>query len=381
MNSRSQVKVETVSWPRQWNEFFRIRHELYRHDPCYVRPLKRMERLLLDTVRHPFYQHATREVFIAVRDGQTVGRIAAIVDHDHNRFHQDSVGFFGFFESIDDPEVAGKLLESATEWLKYHGCDRIRGPVNPSMKSEFGVLVEGNQSPPFVMMAHTLPYYEALLLASGLKPIREFYAYRFNWHRGLHEVAEKWKHLDEAAAKIHQRYPSINFPRIDRQTWEQTLREVNHLGNKVRSQNWGFVPLTDAELDFMIDNLRRVIRMDMIHVACWEDRMIGFIVNLPDVNEALRNTWGTADWVRMAQLPGLIRKVRRARVIALGVDPEFRNKGVAMLLIKKLVDTYDEFDEWELSWVDQQNVRSIRSISRVVPLRESKIYRIYEKPI
>ncbi len=159
------------------------------------------------------------------------------------------------------------------------------------------------------------------------------------------------------------------------------MREVNELGNTVRSEGWGFVPLTDAELDFMINNLRRVIRYDTIHVAYWDNKLVGYIISIPDVNWALQRAVGPWDWLRMIQLPRLIRRTPRARVIALGVDDDYRNKGIAMLLILGLVNTYDAFEEWEFSWVLEDNIRSIRAIGRTLPLVNTKTYELYEKPI
>jgi GNAT superfamily N-acetyltransferase len=141
------------------------------------------------------------------------------------------------------------------------------------------------------------------------------------------------------------------------------------------------VPLTDAELAFMIKNLRRVIRYDMIHVAYWKDKLVGYIVNIPDANWALKRTRGKWDWLRMLQMPFLLKRCPRTRVIALGVDKDYRTKGIAMLLIARLVEKYLEFDEWEFSWVDSENQKSIRAIARALPLEKTRTYQLFEKPL
>lgn len=341
-----------------------------------------MERLLVDESKHPFYQHASRGLFVAYQAGKPVGRIAAIKDDLQQQHDGNRMGFFGFFESIDDPLLATGLLDVASQWLREQGCDTIRGPVNPSMKAEFGVLVEGHETLPAIMTIHNHGYYEDLLKAAGLQVIREFNAFVFHSVQEKTEVvSSKWKKLFSVRDRVLQRFPELSFPQVTKENFEPIMRQMIELSNRVRSEGWGYVPLTEAEFQFMVKNLRRVIRYDMIHFAFWEDQMVGYIINIPDVNQALKRTIGKADWLRMIQMPFRMRQINRSRVIALGVDEAFRTKGIAMLLIAKLVEMYDTFDEWEFSWVDTQNLKSLRAIERTLPLVKSKTYRLYEKPI
>lgn len=380
MPAPESLSIQVVTGPGQLRDFLALKNQIYQSDPVFVRPLDSMERLQLDVDRHPFYQHASRELFLCYRNGQPVGRIAAIKDDLHNEFHNDSTGFFGFFETIDDPQVVELLLKTAAQWLRDHGCDVMRGPVNPSMKGEFGVLVFGNQTSPMVMMGHTPTRYQKHLHEAGLKTVKRFFAYRF-FSKDLDSVEQQWAHLKTMGAKIRKRYPKLELRAVNAANFESTMREVNELGNRVRSGGWGFVPLTEPELQFMIKNLRRVIRYDMIYVAFWEGKLVGYIVTIPDVNWAIRRARGPMDWIRMIQLPWLIRRTPRSRVIALGVDEAYRNKGVAMMLIQCLVDNYDAFAEWEFSWVLEDNIRSIRAIGRTLPLIQTKTYELYETPL
>jgi GNAT superfamily N-acetyltransferase len=375
----SELKIEVVESRRQWNDFFSLRRKLYQHDPAAVIPLRRMEQQQVDRQNNPFYQHARIEAFVGYREGEPVGRIAAIVDDLHQQLYQDGMGFFGFFESIDDQAVVDRLLDTATQWLIQQGCRSMRGPVNPSMKSDFGVVVEGNQVPPTIMLPHTPERYDRHLLAAGFEVAKSFHAFHVVLSRQAELVREKMQEADLASQRILSRYPQLDLRPVSAENYAQTLREINELGNRVRSESWGFVPLTTAELEFMIKNLRPVIRYDMIHVAYWEDRLIGYIVNIPDLNWALKRTWGKADWIRMLQLPLLLRRSPRTRVIALGVDPDFRNKGAAILLIKQLTDRREAFDEWDFSWVQEDNVKSIRAISRAMPLNQYKTFRLYQR--
>lgn len=380
MDDQKLLAIEVVESRRQYRDFFALKRKIYAGDPSYVRPLNSMAAIQLDKDHHPFYQHAKRQAFLCYRQGIAVGRIVAIKDDLHNEHNGDRVGFFGFFESIDDQDVVNRLLESATQWLREQGCDSIRGPVNPSMKSDFGVVVEGNQHAPMVMMGHTPKRYQRHLTEAGLETAQRFFAFQFR-AKDHEDSKGRWEYLAAAKQKILNRYPQIEMRRVTEANFDQTMREVNELGNTVRSSGWGFVPLTNAELDFMIGNLRRVIRYDMIHVAYWENQLVGYIVSIPDVNWALQRAKGPWDWLRMLQMPRLIRQTPRSRVIALGVDQNYRNKGIAILLIDGLVATYDAFDEWEFSWVLEDNVRSIRAIGRTLPLIKTKTYELFEKSV
>ena len=389
MASKSELQVQRVTEPKQLRDFFALRRRIYRGDPAMVFPLKKMERIQLDEERNPFYQHARRAAFVCYRDAKPVGRIVAIKDDLHNKHNDDQVGFFGFFESEDEQAIADSLFSSASQWLVAEGCTSMRGPVNPSMKSDFGVLIDGHQYPPKIMMGHTPGRYDRHLMEAGFEVAKNFYAFRFNWDKDF-VAPEHWKDIVESKKKIHERYPSLRFTSVKEANYAETLRDINRLGNEVRSEGWGFVPLTDAELDFMIKNLRQVIRFDNIHAAYWKetdengaesDRLVGYIVNIPDVNWALQQTIGKWDWLRMIQMPRLMKRSPKARVIALGVDKNFRKKGVAMLLIQKFIEGYKEYLEWEFSWVLEDNVKSIRAINRAVELDRYKTYRLYEKPI
>ena len=380
MSASASYSIKPVSTSAQARDFYQLKRKLYRDNKVVVFPLKSMEKLQLDTTRHPFYQHASREMFVCYREGEIVGRIVAIKDDLHNEQHNDRVGFFGFFEAIDDQTIVNALIEAASDWLRERGCNSIRGPVNPSMKSDFGVLVEGTSEPPMIMTGYTLQRYQNQLEAAGLTSIKRFFA--FKYYADLADVASKrWIHLKSAKQKILTRYPKLDLRTVSAENFDKTMRDVNELGNKVRSHGWGFVPLTSEELDFMIKNLRRVIRYDTIHVAYWEGQLVGYIVTIPDINWALKRAKGPFDWIRMLQMPRLIKKTTYGRVIALGVDDQFRTKGIAMLLIQELVENYTAFKKWEFSWVDEANLKSIRAIDRTLPLLKSRVYELFEKSI
>ncbi len=380
-SSQSELHVRRVESPARWRDFFKVRRLIYRNDSAAVVPLRSMEKLQLDTKRNPFYEHAKMQAMVCYRDRKPVGRIAAIKDDLHNDYYKDSVGFFGFFESIDDQTVAAKLLAAAESWLHEQGCAVMRGPVNPSMKSDFGVLVKGHETAPYIMMGHSPMYYERLLQNAGFEVAKRFFAFKYRSETDYVDAKEKWVAINAAVQRLKNRFPQLVFREVDSSNYETTIRDINELGNQVRSANYGFVPLTESELRFMMAQMKRIIRLDMIHVAYWEDQLVGFIVNLPDLNWALQKTWGRFDWMRMPQLLYWIKKTKRARVIALGVHEKYRKKGIAITLMKLLTDVSREYEEWELSWVVEDNLKSIRAIGRTLPLIKHKVYHLYEKPI
>ncbi len=376
--------VRPVESKRQWRQFFELRRLIYHNDPNAVFPLRFMEKNALDGDRNPFFQHATRRAFLCYRDEKPIGRIVAIHDRLHNQYHSDRVGFFGFFECIDHDWAAVALLNVARDWLIRQGCDRIRGPVNPSMKSDFGVLVKGNDDPPFVLMGYTPKYYERLMFAAGLEIVREFYAYMYDVPSTKKIAKESEKEIVQARQRILGRYPQLKIGGTTPHELDRTMREINRIGNTIRSEGWGFVPLTDAELTFMIAQLRRVLNPEKVLVAYWEDELVGYCVNVPDINWALRKAKGKYDWIRLPQFLYWLKKTDRTRVVAIGADKRYRRKGVGILMSTEMrVRGFDDpqFRQWEFSWVDSENVNSIRNIQRTMPVEQYKTLRLYEKRI
>ena len=379
------MQTIAVTTRKHWRDFYGLRRTIYRNDPAVVHPLKMMERQMLDTNAHPFYETASREVFVCYNDsGQPAGRIVAIKDDLHNEYNRDKLGFFGFYEVADQSnasEIHESLISTVEQWLKERGCDSLRGPVNPSMKSEFGVLVEGNSIPPSIMLAHTPARYDSLLQQGGFEVAKSFYAFRSVKEKHRPRSAEEWAKLDSAFEKIAKRFPKLKFRTVDKDNFDKTFQEINELANEVRKEDWGFVPVTESEMQFMVKSLRPVVRFDMIHVAYWESELVGYIVNIPDVNWALHKTIGTWDWLRTLQLLFWLKRTPRTRVILLGVKKGYRNRGVSTSLIKRLVDKRLEYDEWEFSWVQEDNLRSMRAIARASKVENFKTFRIYQKPI
>ena len=378
------LEVLPVESKRQWSDFFELRRFIYRDDPNVVFPLRFMEKLQLDTEKHPFYLHAIRQPYICYLDGKAVGRLVAIKDHLFYEHHQDHVGFFGFFESINDPEVSGALIEHGSKWLLEQGCTSIRGPMSPSMKGEFGVLVHGHDDPPLVMMGYTPKYYEDLLLGAGFEVCREFFAYLYDVPNTREAVMAQEPELRNVTEKVLRRYPKLRVGNVNKQNLESEIRNINVLANVVRSSSYGYVPLTEEELNFMVKQLRRVIDPQTLLVAYWEDKLVGYCINVPDINWALRKTVGRSDLVRLPQFLYWLKRTQRSRVIGLGADENYRRRGVGVLLSSEMRyrgTRQEAIKQWEFSWVDSQNTASMRAIGRTMPLVHYKTLRLYEKPL
>ena len=380
MSLSNDLRIECVRTAKHRADFFRVKRDLYRNDPAAVIPFRSMEWRFLDSTAHPFYEHAEREVFVAYRGRKPIGRIAAIIDRMHNEHYQEQMGFFGFFESPNDSLTAEALIKTATDFLRQKGCQSIRGPMNPSMKGEFGVLVEGHEHPPRVMMAHTPAYYHDLLVGLGFDVVKRFFAFNFDW-MNIDGWQQRFEHLGDSCARIQKRFPDLKLERATAKNVESRLREINGIGNRIRSVGWGFVPLTEAELDYMVLQMKRVIRPDLVVSAYYHGQLVGYIVNIPNVNWAIKRTVGPWDWLRMLQMPFWMKRIPQCRLIALGVDPEWRRKGIAALLTKSMTDLTPQFKLWEFGWIAEDNLPSMSALDRALPLVRYKTYHVYEKPI
>ncbi len=379
--SGKALAVRPVASAADWAAFHALRPALYRDDPAFVRPLAAEARLHIDAERHPFWQHAEREAFLARRGGRVVGRVAAIVDRLHNEHYGDKVGFFGFFECEDDPEAARALIHAAGEWLSARGRDAIRGPVNPSLKGEFGVLVRGNEIPPAIMMAHTPARYGPLLESLGLAKVHDFHAFVLD-KAGVMERNDNWAKLGVLTGRILARNPELRILRATKQDLAATLRDVNEFGNRIRETVWGFTPITPPELEFLTQRIQRVMVPDLVLTMRRRDELVGYVMAVPDINEALARTRGSTDLVRLVQMPFLMPKIRRARLFGIGTDPRLRSLGILPALFHAMIEgALHRYDAFEFGWISEANLQSLRAVQHILPMEPKKTYRLYQAPL
>ncbi len=369
------IKIVPVQTKRERELFIKMVWPLYRNYPNWVPPLLLDRRMVLDTKKNPFYRHAEIELFLAYRNSEIVGRIAAIINNNHNSFHGENIGFFGFFESINDQTVATALIEKAKEWLSAKGVDAIRGPVNPSTNDDVGVLVEGFDKPPAIMMPYNPEYYDALITGAALEKIKDLYSYYVEEHQvmsgKLPRIMEKLKERE-----------SFTIRQLNMKDFKAELKRVKDVYNNAWSKNWGFIPMTDEEFDHLADSLKQIVDPRIVLFAEKEGQPIGFALSVPDINQILiHNKKGRL-------IPGVIRllwkkkKINFIRIIVLGVILQYQRSSAGALLFYETAvrGIKNGYVHGEAGWVLDNNVMMNRA-AEFLNAERYKTYRLYEAPL
>ncbi|NNF13862.1 MAG: hypothetical protein HKN72_11595 [Gemmatimonadetes bacterium] len=344
----------------------------------WVPPLRAVVKDALDAKRNPFYRNASRALFIAERDGRPVGRIAAIENRSHNRHHHDRVGFFGFFDSIDDPEVAAALLERAESWLRERGLEAARGPVSPSLNHEAGLLVEGFERQPVIMTPWNPPYYGALLAGAGYVKVRDLLGYDVP-AEGKLAVPPRLKRMAERAKKRS----GVHFRKLDVDNLENEARHALDLYCDAWSDNWGFVPPDWAEFWHTARDLKQVIAREFSFVAEIDGEMVGVMMVARDINRVLPDIPSGRIWPwNIAKILTRLPKVQWGRIVLLGLRNDYRHRGLFPLFAYEAARRAEElgFEGAEASWILEEN-EALRAPLEAMDLEPYKRWRIYEKPI
>lgn len=368
----STLVIETVSDRRRLREFLRLPWKLYAGDPYWVPPLLADQRKLLDPRRHPFYRNARRELFLARRGGEVCGRVAAIVDELHNQTHGDRTGFFGFFECVDDPAVAAALLGAARQWVQQHAKASLRGPVNPSLNYESGLLVDGFHTSPTLLMPHNPPYYARLLESCGFQKSRDMYTY---W-------LDRSFQLPEKVRRIAQRVVERGRFRVRSAEMKHFQREVDSIRaiyNAAWRRLWGFVPMTDEEFAVMARSLKPIVLPEFVLLAEVDGRAVGFLLALPDVNQVLKRLDGHLLPFGFLKLLFGLRRIDVLRVPIMGFLPEHQKVGAAAVMYLELARRAlaQGYQGLEMSWILEDNTMMNRA-AEMLGARRRKTYRIYE---
>ena len=379
--SRNDVEVYSVSSPSEFSAFIELPYILYRDDPYWVPPLRRDQRKLLDRNKHPFYEHGAAELLLA-RDsqGRVVGRIAAIHNHLYVDYHDEPTGFFGFFECINDPSVASALFSAAGGWLANRGMNTMQGPVHYSLNDECGLLVDGFDGSPYILMLYNPPYYRDLYEGAGLTKAKDLLAY-WGDHATVDANAAQFDRWRRVAKRTKQRH-SIRTRIADMSNFAREVETIKVIYNRAWTENWGFVPLTDGEIDLLANDLKLVIDPELVHFAYDGEEPIGVLIAVPDYNQVLRHMDGRLWPFGILKLLWYQRKIDRLRSIALGIVGEWQKRGIAPILI---VEAYDRarrrsYKEGELSWVLEDNHLMNNSIENL-GFELYKRYRIYQQAL
>lgn len=375
--SESLVKIRKVESEQDRMTFIRLPWEIYKHDKYWVPPLIFDVRKNLDPKKNPFFKHAEMSLYLAEDSGKVIGRIAAIKNDNHNNFHKDKAGFFGFFETIDDNEVADLLLDTACQWCKDRGLDEIRGPVNPSTNDECALLVDGFDSSPVFLMTYNPPHYSEKIEGFGFEKAKDMFAYRIP-----SEVIKDRKVMDklERMARMIKQRSDVVTRKINMKKFESEVRKVEEVYNSAWENNWGFIPITTAEFDYMAESLKMVVDPNMVIFAEVNGKPAGFSLSLPDFNQVLKKMNGRLLPFGFIRLLLNKRKIDWLRVIIMGVKPEYQKKGIDSVFYLETIKGGNEggYGGAEISWVLEDNM-AMRQTAEKLGAKIYKTYRIYNK--
>jgi GNAT superfamily N-acetyltransferase len=371
------LRVREIAAGESLRRFVDVAWHVNAGDPNWVAPLRLSLDSALDRRKHPFHRHAEVAYFLAERDGRAVGRIAAIVNHRHNEFHDERTGFFGFFEAENDAELAGTLLDTAAEWLRARGMERIRGPVSFSTNEEapVGVLVENFDTRPFLMMAHNPPYYDELLRSTGLEKAADLLAY----YMEKSDAPERWI---TAADRISRRTGATVRP-LDMKRFAEDVATIKSIYNSGWERNWGFVPMTDEEFEYITKDFKPFVDPDLCLIAEVKGEPVGFCLALPDLNEIFhRIPSGRLFPTGLFKLLLGRRRVRGMRMLTLGFRPGYQRVGLGPLLyLRAWQNGIDRgYTRGECSWILEDNLEMRRPLEGLAGEAYKRL-RIYERPL
>jgi GNAT superfamily N-acetyltransferase len=372
--SGPRVEILPVESRADMRRFIEFPYRHYRTDPYWVPPLRSQQKELLDASKHPFYAHAELRCFLAMSNGEVCGRIAGIVDHAYNSARGEKLGSFGFFESIDSEPVAAALLQSVAEWHATRGLTAMRGPFSPSINYESGLLIDGFDSSPSIMMAYNPPYYDRLFVSAGLRQAMDLYAYR------LRDEDVRSVPLTRAV-----RLPAITGVQIRlgrRECFEDELETIGRLYNSMWRENWGAAPFSREEMHHLGQQLKPLLNPELVLVAEAAGEPVGFAMAVPDINQALKSANGSLFPFGLLKILLVRSKIKTLRVLALAVAEPYRRSGVAAQLYLQLIERGRAlgYREAECSWILENNRNMNRSLG-VMGAERYKTYRIYESTL
>ena len=374
-----EIEISEVNSRRDRDAFIKFQWRIYANDPAWVPPLIIERKTFLNRRRHPFYKHGEAALFLARHNGEVVGRIMASDDPNYNSLHQSNVGCFGLFESIEDPDVATTLFQAAAGWLRKKGRTEMMGPIDYSTNYVCGLLIDGFQFAPTVLTAHNPPYYQELIESCGFAKEKDWYAW---WFADPGNAAKRLRRLAE---RFRKRWLVTLRPGNLKNIREES-RRLRQIFNQAWQKNWGFVPFTEAEFEFMTNEMKPLLVPEFTWIAEIGNEPIGFTLCLPDINVALRHVNGRL--TRFGLPIGLIkllyykRLIRKGRLIALGVVEKYRHAGVAEMLVLRVMEEtmIKRGITGELSMTLEDNVMINRFVEAIGAQRY-KTYRIFKRTL
>ncbi len=366
------IQLEKVSGGRALHEFVTFPWQVYRDDPNWVPPLIGETKKML--TRHPFLEHAEVSYYLARRDGRPVGRIAGIVNHRHNEIHDERTAFFGFFEALPDEEAEDALFLQVQEEARRAGMRTLRGPASFSSNEEWALLVDGFDSPPVFMMTYNPPRYIEVLERVGFRKAKDLLAYYLD----NPEPPERTVRLAEKMAERK----GVTIRELNKKRLDDEVKLVQQVYNAAWERNWGFIPMTEAEIEHMAKELKTGLKTEIVLLAERDGEPVGFCLALPDYNAAIKHANGRLFPFGLLKILWHMRKIRMLRVLALGLVPELRRTGIDQLFYLRLFQGGRKLgiDRGEFSWILEDNA-AMRQALEKMGCRAYKTYRVYEKDI
>lgn len=366
--------VQPVSTRRQRKQFLQLPWKLYRGDPNWVPPLRGEEKGLVGYRPHPFFEKNRIQTFLACRGGQVCGRIAAIFNQDHVEHQGQRRGFFGFFECIDDQQAADGLFDAVRQWLAEQDVHCMRGPANPGMNYTWGTLIDAFDSPPTFLMTYNPDYYPRLIEGYGFRKAQDLYAY-YGYRHMLPASSAK---LGPISDQIVERF-EIKTRELDTSRFLQDVEAFLDIYNRSMVDHWGFTPMSAAEVRHMAKGLQYLIIPELTAAAEIDGRLVGAVFSIPDFNPVIKRIGGRLFPFGFLRLLRAKRRMKRIRMVATNVLPEYQIWGVGLVLLRALVPKGQllPIQEVEYSWVAESN-RLSRGALEKGGTQRLKTYRVYD---
>lgn len=374
------MKIKTVANDKDLLKFIKFQWEVYKNNPYWVPQLVSDVKLLFNEKKNFFWEHAEKKLFYVEDDnGKILARAAAVIDYNFIQFHNENTGFFAFFECLDGPqakEASSVLLSSIEMWLKEKGMKKMLGPTAPSTNDEMGLLYEGYDSEPVLMMPYNPPYYHELLTSYGMKKAKDLYAYKIT--KENLPIGRIKKIVDNVKLKN----PDIVVRPVNLKNFEQEIKYAVEIYNAAWEKNWGFVPWTEKEFVSQALRLKPLIKPEFVLFAFVKDQPIGMMITVPNYNEVLKKLNGKLGPIEIIKFLYYRNKIKSLRIMIMGVKKEFRNRGIEVIMYyETILNGLKAGYEWgELSWILEDNVMMNR-VAETLGAKVYKKYRVYEKSI
>jgi hypothetical protein len=378
-----KISIVAVDSAVDLKRFIELPYRLYAKDPHWVPPLRSEMQALLGGIKgNPWFEHGRAKYWLALRDGEVVGRISAQVDQLVLQYIDAGLGQWGMFETIDDPQVAALLLDTAEAWLREQGMTRSQGPMSLSIWDEPGLLVDGFNQAPTVMMGHHLPYYERLVTSRGYAGVKDMHCWEL-------DILQPFPEIVQRIVAASERNPRLKTRQVDKSRFAEEAALILEILNDAWSTNWGFVPLTPAEVAHVGKKLKPIVFGDLIRIAEYDGVPVGFMISLPNINELTRDLDGRLFPFGWAKLLWRLRKpqVKTIRVPLMGIRKELQGHRVASLMAFQMIEyirreavQHYGGEIGEIGWILDDN-GPMRSIADAIGSHVNRTYRVFEKPL